>query len=67
MITAKEISLCKIKLKQQTKSKEKLNKNKFEMFCSQFGFSKKETKPSSKLSSPPLKLSSSNLFQRQSS
>ena len=51
MITAKEISLCKIKLKQQKKSEEKLNKNEFGMFCSQLGFSEKETKPPSKLSS----------------
>ena len=36
------------KLKQQMKNEQKIYKNEFRSFCSQFGFSKKETKPLSK-------------------
>ncbi|KAL6338401.1 hypothetical protein AAG906_020485 [Vitis piasezkii] len=49
IVTAEGIKLCNdFKLKQQMKNEQKIYKNEFGSFCSQFGFSQKETKPPSK-------------------
>ena len=49
IVTAEGISLYNdFKLKQQMKNEQKIYKNEFGTFCSQFGFSQKETKPPSK-------------------
>ena len=49
IVTAEGIKLCNdFKLKQQMKNEQKIYKNEFGSFCSQFGFSQKETKPLSK-------------------
>ena len=49
IITAEGIKLCNdFKLKQQMKNEQKIYKNEFGSFCSQFGFSQKETMPPSK-------------------
>ncbi|RVW24955.1 Enzymatic polyprotein [Vitis vinifera] len=49
IVTAEGIKLCNdFKLKQQMKNEQKIYKNEFGSFCSQFGFSQKETMPPSK-------------------
>lgn len=49
IVTAEGIKLCNdFKLKQQMNNEQKIYKNEFGSFCSQFGFSQKETKPPSK-------------------
>ncbi|KAL6316353.1 hypothetical protein AAG906_017990 [Vitis piasezkii] len=49
IVTAEGIKLCNdFKLKQQMKNEQKIYKNEFGSFCSQFGFNQKETKPPSK-------------------
>ena len=49
IVIAEGIKLCNdFKLKQQMKNEQKIYKNEFGSFCSQFGFSQKETKPPSK-------------------
>ena len=46
IVTAEGIKLCNdFKLKQQMKNEQRIYKNEFRSFCSQFGFSQKETKP----------------------
>ncbi|RVW20915.1 hypothetical protein CK203_110548 [Vitis vinifera] len=49
IVTGEGIKLCNdFKLKQQMKNEQKIYKNEFGSFCSQFGFSQKETMPPSK-------------------
>ena len=49
ILTIEGISMCNdFKLKQWMKFEQKIYKNEFGTFCSQFGFSQKETKPPSK-------------------
>ncbi|KAL6347349.1 hypothetical protein AAG906_016822 [Vitis piasezkii] len=49
IVTTEGIKLCNdFKLKQQMKNEQKIYKNEFGSFCSQFGFSQKETMPPSK-------------------
>ncbi|WKA12164.1 hypothetical protein VitviT2T_029580 [Vitis vinifera] len=49
IVIAEWIKLCNdFKLKQQMKNEQKIYKNEFGSFCSQFGFSQKETMPPSK-------------------
>ena len=49
IVIAEGIKLCNdFKLTQQTKNEQKIYKNEFGSFCSQSGFSQKETKPPSK-------------------
>ena len=49
IVTAEGIKLCNdFKLKQQIKNEQRIYKNEFGSFCSQFGFCQKETKPPSK-------------------
>ena len=49
IVTTEGISLCNdFKLKQQMKYEQKIYKNEFGTFCSQFDFIQKKTKPPSK-------------------
>ena len=49
IVTTEGIKLCNdFKLKQQMKNEQRIYKNEFGSFCSQFGFNQKETKPPSK-------------------